>query len=743
MDRRKTTPTHPGPGMTEPAHNPLTRTTPPADDLRPAHAQARFEGWLETTAQGSRRWLIPVGALLYVGIGILSQKTLIIAGVSPIWPGAGIALLFVLWLGWRGLIAVWLSDVAVSLIGPTGADPGLAAATATATAVESGLAATLVIAVGVHPALRSVRDTVGFVAAISTGAAVGATIGAAALVGAGLESSGMQAFKVWWLADTCGAFLVGGLGLVVSAGRIPRRLPAAKVLAVLAAVALAGLALNLVGNAALVALIPAVTLAAAIGRSPGALAAAVLMFVLVLPFAEGGESAFADRGSDGILELEFIFVALTVTLLVLASTLDARDRAMSELTELATTDELTGLPNRFGLESRLRDLPEDDEVGLVLLNVDRFKLIRSGLGYEGADRLLVRISERLSQALNGETTLARLEGDEFAVLAPRGDRGDAITLAERCLREIGTKVTVGGDEVSPAASGGVAWCRPTQAMSAAAAALQDAKSAGGGTWRLTRSGPAANHPLRREAELREAIARGELVPFFQPVVRMSDESVTGFEALARWQHPERGLLSPAEFITVAEQSDVVNELGACMLRTACTASTQWPGSLTVSVNLSANQLGPDLERQVGEALTEAGLPPERVELELTERVLLDHAKADRTLRSLRRLGIRLALDDFGTGWSSFAIAQEVHLDTVKIDRSFVSRIEAGSRDRALVAAMVAMARAMDARVIAEGVETRAQHETLAAMGVDAAQGFLYAKPMSESAVTDFLAVGVR
>jgi diguanylate cyclase (GGDEF)-like protein len=694
--------------------------------------QGRFEGWLESSAEGRRRWLVPAGAIVYFAVGVLSQETLTVSGVSPLWPGAGVALLFALWLGWRGLAAVFVADVALSILGPTQAEPALAAATATATTLEAAIAAALVVAIGVSPALQSVRDTTGFVLAITVGAAVGAAIGASALVAAGSESDWLEAFRTWWLADTCGAFLVGGLGLVISAGRIPRQVEAAALVGILACVAFTAATLSVFGTVAFVALIPAVTLAATVGRAPGALAAGVMVLVVALPFAEDGASAFADRGSTGILELEFILMALTITTLVLASALDGRDSAFRDLTARATRDELTGLLNRFGLEQRLGASEPDEDVGLILINLDRFKLIRSGLGYEVGDRIISEVAARLADCASSTDAIARLEADEFAVLlGDRANRGNAIALTERMLGALDTPLKVGSHEVRPTASAGIAWTPPDDALTDAAAALHDAKSAGGGQWRQSRSGERGRHPLRRAAELREAIARGELVPHYQPIVSLADRGTIGCEALARWQHPDRGLLGPGEFIPIAEQTGVIDELGSCILHAACETAAAWPSGLGVSVNLSARQLHPDLDltREIVRLLDVTGLDPSRLELELTETVLLDHADADPSLRSLRDVGVRLALDDFGTGWSSFEVAQRIHVDTVKIDRFFIDRLGKSARDTALVVAMVAMARAMGARIVAEGVETEEQHRQLVELEVDAAQGFLYSKPV--------------
>lgn len=698
----------------------------------------RLQSWFRAEAPSQPLWLVPIGAVLYTAVGIFSLETLTVGAVSPLWPGAGIGLLLALWFGWRGLAALWVADVMISVLGPITVGVALPPATATAVTVEAGVGAALIVSLGIDPALRTTRDTVGFVAAIAVAGAIGAALGAAALVSAGVGSDLFDAFGTWWLSDVCGAFLVGGLGLVIPATRPPGRSVALKLAGTLALVALAAAGLNLIGDAAPVALIPAVTLAAVVGRGPGALSAGVVAAAVALPFAEGGASAFGHRGSAGVFELEFILTVMTITILVLASTLDARDDAISDLTARATTDELTGLSNRFGLETHLRGQAAA-EVGLIVFSIDRFRLIKSGLGYEAGDRFLVEIGSRLLAATPAGGRIARLEGDEFAVLhEPEANRGQTIALAEKMLAVLSRPFDIGGHRVTPTISAGIAWTKPQEALSDAAIALHDAKTAGGGRWRLSRSGAQGSHPLRREAQLREAISKGHVVPYFQPIVRLGDRRVSSCEALARWQHPRRGLLNPADFVPVAEQGEVIHELGAHMLGWACEEAVGWPDEIAVAVNLSARQLHPGLAEQVEAALANAGIGADRLQLELTETALLDQVDAEATLRALREIGVTLALDDFGTGWASFENAQRLGVNRLKIDRSFVARIGQNGSEAALIAAMVAMARAIGADIVAEGVETLEQHETLVELGVDAAQGYLYSHPVPGEELAEFL-----
>jgi diguanylate cyclase (GGDEF)-like protein len=688
----------------------------------------RLQSWFRAEAPSQPLWLIPIGAVLYTAVGIFSLETLTVDAVSPLWPGAGIGLLLALWFGWRGMAALWIADVMITVLGPISVGIALPPATATAVTLEAGVGAALIVSLGVNPSLRTTRDTVAFVAAIAAAGAIGATLGALALVTAGAGSNFFDAFGTWWLSDVCGAFLVGGLGLVIPASRIPGTHTALKLAAALTFVALTAAALNLIGDAAPVALIPAVTLAAVIGRGPGALAAGVVAAAVALPFVEGGASGFAGRGSSGVFELEFILTAMTITVLVLAATLDARDDAIADLTARAATDELTGLSNRFGLETHLRGIAAA-EIGLIIFSIDRFRLIKSGLGYEAGERFLVETGGRI----------ARLEGDEFAVLhEPGANRGETIALTEKALALLSRPYKIEGHTVTPTISAGIAWTRPHEALSDAAIALHDAKTAGGGRWRLSRSGAHGSHPLRREAQLREAISSGQVVPYFQPIVCLGDRCVASCEALARWQHPRRGLLNPADFVPVAEQGEVIHELGAHMLEWACEEAAGWPSRISVAVNVSARQLHPGLADQVESALAKAGIGPDRLQLELTETALLDQVDADATLRALRQTGVTLALDDFGTGWSSFEIAQQLRVNRLKIDRSFVARIGENGSEAALIAAMVAMARAIGADIVAEGVETIEQHETLVELGVDAAQGYLYSHPVPGEQLAEFL-----
>ncbi|HEX5609248.1 MAG TPA: EAL domain-containing protein [Solirubrobacterales bacterium] len=696
----------------------------------------RLRSWFRAEAPSQPLWLIPAGAVLYTALGIFSLERLTVDAVSPLWPGAGVGLLLALWFGWRGLAALWIADVMISVLGPVPVGAALPA-TATAVCVEAGVGAGLIVALGVNPALRTTRDTVGFVAAIAVAGAIGAALGALALVTTGVGSSFFDAFGTWWLSDVCGAFLVGGLGLVIPASHLPGAHAALKLAGALTLVAITAAALNLIGDAAPVALIPAVTLAAVIGRGPGALGAGVVAAAVALPYAESGASGFAGRGASGVFELEFILTAMTITVLVLAATLDARDDAIADLTDRAATDELTGLSNRFGLETHLRGVTSD--IGLIVFSIDRFRLIKSGLGYEAGDRFLIETGSRLASVAPTSGKVARLEGDEFAVLhGPGANRGETIALAEKALALLSRPFKIDGHTVTPTISAGIAWTRPHEALSDAAIALHDAKTAGGGRWRLSRSGAHGSHPLRREAQLRDAISSGQVVPYFQPIVCLGDRCVASCEALARWQHPRRGLLNPADFVPVAEQGEVIHELGAHMLQWACEEAARWPSRISVAVNISARQLHPGLAEQVEAALSDARIGPDRLQLELTETALLDQVDADATLRALRQTGVTLALDDFGTGWSSFEIAQQLRVNRLKIDRSFVARIGENGSEEALIAAMVAMARAIGADIVAEGVETLEQHETLVGLGVDAAQGYLYSHPVPGEELAEFL-----
>ncbi len=434
---------------------------------------------------------------------------------------------------------------------------------------------------------------------------------------------------------------------------------------------------------------------------------------------------------------------------VLATAINAR-QAEDQARHDAMHDPLTGLPNRVLFSDRLtqalaRSERDRSPLAVLLLDIDRFKLINDSLGHLAGDELIREVAPRLSGAVRASDTVARLGGDEFAVLCEDlEDEREAQEMAERLGACFLRPFALGGEQQFATASIGlVVASRHVDAdelLRDADAAMYRAKEAGRGRYEVFDEGMRARAVARLqvENELRRGLDREELQLFFQPIHDLRDDRVMGCEALVRWNHPDRGLVGPDQFIPIAEESGLIVQLGAWVLQRACRQLARWrrsvPGaeSLRMTVNLSAQQVTqPDVVDIVAEAIEEAGLDPQDIGLEITEHVLIEDAQttAD-TLRRLQRLGVRLVIDDFGTGYSSLSYLKRYPIEVLKIDRSFIDGIaDDESGDLAIVTAIVRMASALGVDVIPEGVETDAQLARLRELGCRYAQGFLLDRPL--------------
>ena len=406
-------------------------------------------------------------------------------------------------------------------------------------------------------------------------------------------------------------------------------------------------------------------------------------------------------------------------------------------------DPLTGLPNRALLVDRLEHAlrrRRAARLGVFLLDLDDFGVVNDSLGHAAGDEVIVAVARRLEGVVGAGDTVARFGADAFAVLSDAVENeGDAQRLAERLTGALlsGPFVLPDGERLHLTASVGVVV--PTRRADAsellrdAGAALHRAKKAGRGRYELfdPRMRDRVVQRMRTEAELRRALAEDELRVHFQPFFSLPGRELAGYEALVRWEHPDRGLVPPGEFIPVAEHSGLIVQLGTRVLREACRQIAAFGrDDLRLTVNLSARQVEqPGLVETVSRALTDSGLAPDRLGLEITEGLLMDDSDgiAD-TLRALKGLGVRLVLDDFGTGYSSLSYLKRFPLDQLKIDRSFVGGICEREEDRAIVRAIVAMAQALGLGVIPEGIETEEQLALLESLGCEYAQGFLLGRP---------------
>jgi diguanylate cyclase (GGDEF)-like protein len=425
-------------------------------------------------------------------------------------------------------------------------------------------------------------------------------------------------------------------------------------------------------------------------------------------------------------------------------------------------DPVTGLPAREILLRRIDDAlvvdpaaGEPTPVAVILLDVDRFKVINESLGHGAGDRVLQEVARRLALTLGPSDVAARFGGDEFGVLLSPGEPERATRFTDGVLSELKAPFELDGRVWFISASMGVALGRP--GVSSAGDLLREAEVAlvqaqGDPTLRVARFDPVrSREALERidlEADLRGAIERHELIAHYQPIVDLRTERIVGFEALARWPHPERGLVPPSTFIPLAEETDLIIPLGAQVLEMACRQARawreRWPGErLVMSVNLSPRQFADKgLVGSIADVLEMTGLDASALELEITETSVMDRSEAGlRALADLRALGVRLVLDDFGTGWSSLAYLRQLPLDTIKIDRAFVTELDDADRNVAIVQAVLSLAHGLGISVVAEGIETPLQARRLRELGCDLGQGYTWSRPLAPERIEAILSTG--
>jgi diguanylate cyclase (GGDEF)-like protein len=388
-------------------------------------------------------------------------------------------------------------------------------------------------------------------------------------------------------------------------------------------------------------------------------------------------------------------------------------------------------------------------VAVIFLDVDRFKLINDSLGHDVGDRILCAVGDRLTSVMRASDTLARFGGDEFTVLCGEvNDETDALEVARRLVQAMGEPLCLPTGEIFVSLSVGIALSSDHHESGAellrnADVAMYRAKERGPSRIEVYATDNEQNvvSRLRTSNELHRALERDELELHYQPVVDLQTETLTGMEALVRWRHPSRGLLLPYEFISLAEDSGLIVQLGAWVLNEACRQTAAWTSlraetdqdaaRLNISVNVSALQLAePSFPGQVADALEASGLHPDRLWLEITESALMrDDDDAVRILQSLRDLGLHVEIDDFGTGYSSLSYLQRFPVETLKIDRSFIDDLDQRSENAAIVRAILGLGDSLGLTIIAEGVERPVQATRLQAFGCHLAQGYLFGKPL--------------
>jgi diguanylate cyclase (GGDEF)-like protein len=428
-------------------------------------------------------------------------------------------------------------------------------------------------------------------------------------------------------------------------------------------------------------------------------------------------------------------------------------RSEAKIVHMAMHDTLTGLPNRVLLNERIEHglarTKRGESMACHLLDLDYFKTVNDTLGHPAGDKLLCQVADRLRALVRETDTIARMGGDEFAILqGTLGQPQDAINLAHRVIDEISRPYDIDGQQVVIGTSVGIAigpddGSTPAELMRNADLALYRAKGEGRNTFSFFEPEMDTRMQTRRllETDLRKALAEGEFELYYQPILNLRSNEITGMEALIRWHHAERGMMLPATFIPLAEEIGFIVPLGQWVLREACAAAARWTQPLTVSVNVSPAQFrSPNLIQAVANAIASSGLPPERLELEITEMVLTGDSEAALTiLYQLRDLGVRVAMDDFGTGYSSLSYLQSFPFDKIKIDRSFVKDITDGVGSLNIVRAVTAMAQGLGMTTTAEGVETNEQLEVVKAEGCTEMQGFLFSHPLPADEVDKLLA----
>ncbi|WP_244485793.1 putative bifunctional diguanylate cyclase/phosphodiesterase [Bradyrhizobium tropiciagri] len=430
-----------------------------------------------------------------------------------------------------------------------------------------------------------------------------------------------------------------------------------------------------------------------------------------------------------------------------------RKRAEARLAFMAQHDSLTGLPNRNLLRQQMEEMLQHtrrstDKVAVLMLGLDNFKAVNDTLGHGIGDKLLRGVAKRLRSTLREEDALARLNSDEFTIVQGGVMRPeDAVLLARRILDAIGEPYLLEGHSVVIGASIGIAMSPgdgedSEKLLKSADMALSRAKSEFRGTFSFFEAEMDARAQSRRkiEIDLRDAIQNEGLQPYYQPLVDLASGRITGFEALVRWPHPERGMISPGEFIPVAEETGLINPLGSLMLHRACMDAAQWPDDVRVAVNLSPLQFRTgNLLALVTDALRQSGLPARRLELEITETLLLEKSsQVLATLHALRALGVRMSMDDFGTGYSSLSYLRSFPFDKIKIDQSFVRDLGANPDAQAIVRSIVSLGVGLGVTITAEGVETEAELSCLRAEGCHEGQGFLFSRARPNAEVISLL-----
>jgi diguanylate cyclase (GGDEF)-like protein len=480
------------------------------------------------------------------------------------------------------------------------------------------------------------------------------------------------------------------------------------------------------------------------------------------PIENQFDDALGDASRATYRVLQGIMLAATPGLLLFGTLLSLRilqqrKRTEERVNHIAFHDDLTSLPNRLMLNRTLdravsRHRRAGTQLAILFMDVDRFKVINDSLGHEVGDSLLRQVADRLREHSREGDMVARMGGDEFVVLIENHDNlKDLSTCAQRLVEQLGAPYVLGRRDYHVTLSIGISVFpsdgNDSQALLKAADVAMYRAKASGRNNHLFYS-PSMNvdtaERLELESDLRHALERGEFLLHYQPKVEIATGLITGIEALLRWEHPLRGLISPMDFIPIAEETGLIVPIGEWVLATACARNKVWQdqglGKLSVAVNLSARQFAdPMLLPKLTRIIHESGLDPSSLELEITESVVMSHGEcAVAALEKLKSIGVLIAIDDFGTGYSSLAYLKRFPIDILKVDRSFIRDIPSDSGDMKITRAIIAMAHSLRLKVVAEGVETQDQLTFLRAQHCDSVQGYLLHRPLPEEEVTRVL-----
>ncbi len=690
--------------------------------------------------------------------------------VTLIWPPSGLALAALLLFGGR----LWPGVALGALLVNASTDIPLwtAALIAGGNTLEALAGVYLLRRIdGFQPSLTRTKDVLGLVflaAGVST--MVSASIGTLGLALAQVIPSHQigATWLIWWLGDAMGD-LVFAPALLVWGGLRQEAWPPRRLLEVLALTGILALAGHTIFGSPLgpanhsyptayLAFPFAIWAALRFGQR-GAVVAVVLITLFALLGTLRGTGPFGgDLSTLHSLILLCLFAsALAITSLALASTLSAQRRAEVRIKHLAHHDTLTGLPNRLLLQDRLDQAivhaaRHQQFAALLFIDLDRFKVINDTLGHAMGDRLLTQVAQRLLTCMRAEDTVARQGGDEFVVVLAQLETPHASTsVADKIEQAFSPPFNFEGYEFHISPSIGISIYPSDGAdvetlMKNADVAMYNAKQAGGNRhhYYSEHMNARALERLSLENALRHASERQEFFLHYQPQMDLVSGRVIGVEALARWRHPEMGLVPPDKFIPLAEECGLIDVLGNWVLRQACRQINTWRSAghrdLRMSVNLSARQfIHGKLHETIGGVLQDCGTPPECLEMEITESVLMQHSGDNvETLAQLHAMGMSIAMDDFGTGYSSLSYLKRFPIDRIKIDRSFIRDLPGDGDDAAITTAIIAMAHSLSMKVIAEGVENAEQLAFLRDLACDEIQGYFLGKPMAAEDCGRFL-----